>query len=103
MIGAEAVADAQVLALEVGFHAEHPSIGHERCRPRPARAQREEVAARDRAPRRSPGRSSAGPTSWRRLSETWPDPDLGDPGLAFELGACLTDYITAIEPLLRKA
>ena len=36
---------------------------------------------------------------WQRLSETWPDPDLGDPDLPFELATRLTDYITALEPL----
>ena len=38
---------------------------------------------------------------WRRISETWPDPDLGEEDLAFELAARLTDYITALEPILR--
>jgi hypothetical protein len=36
--------------------------------------------------------------SWRRVSETWADPDLGDPELAIELAASLADYITALEP-----
>ena len=36
---------------------------------------------------------------WKRLSETWADPDLSDPDIAFELAARLTDYITTIEPL----
>ncbi|MEQ1788727.1 MAG: hypothetical protein ABL966_16875, partial [Acidimicrobiales bacterium] len=36
---------------------------------------------------------------WQRLSETWADPDLGDPDLAFELATRLTDYITVLEPL----
>jgi hypothetical protein len=36
---------------------------------------------------------------WQRVSETWPDPDLGDPDLAMELAARLTDYISALEPL----
>src|SRR5665811_356180 len=30
---------------------------------------------------------------WRRVSETWPDPDLGDGGLVIELAMRLTDYI----------
>jgi hypothetical protein len=42
-----------------------------------------------------------GRDTWRRISETWPDPDLGDPELVLELGTRLTDYITAIEPLRR--
>jgi hypothetical protein len=32
------------------------------------------------------------------VSETWADPDLGDPELAIELAASLADYITALEP-----
>ena len=39
---------------------------------------------------------------WRRVSETWPDPDLSDGGLVIELAARLTDYITAIEPVRRR-
>ena len=38
---------------------------------------------------------------WQRVSETWPDPDLGDPDLAMELAARLTDYISVLEPLRR--
>ncbi len=40
-----------------------------------------------------------GAAVWRRLSETWPDPDLGGPDLAFEIAARLTDYMTALEPI----
>jgi len=32
------------------------------------------------------------------VSEVWPDPDLSDPELVFELAARLTDYFTALEP-----
>jgi hypothetical protein len=35
---------------------------------------------------------------WRRVSEIWPDPDMCDPELVFELAARLTDYVTALEP-----
>ena len=44
----------------------------------------------------------AGPEDWRRVSETWIDPDLGDPELGMEIGARLTDYICALEPLRRS-
>jgi hypothetical protein len=43
------------------------------------------------------------PDDWRRVSETWPDPDLGDPELPIELATRLTDYISALEPLRRRA
>ena len=34
--------------------------------------------------------------AWRRVSETWPDPDLGAPDLGFEIAARLVDYIAAL-------
>ena len=39
---------------------------------------------------------------WTRLSEVWPDPDLSDPELPFELAIRLTDYLVALQPLLRS-
>ena len=41
--------------------------------------------------------------NWRRISETWLDPDLGESGLAFEIASRLVDYITAIEPHVHPA
>ena len=38
---------------------------------------------------------------WRRVSETWADPDLGEPDLGMEVASRLADYIDALEPLLR--
>ncbi len=35
---------------------------------------------------------------WRRISETWPDPDLDDPELGTEMAMRLLDYIEALEP-----
>jgi len=32
---------------------------------------------------------------------TWADPDLGDPEIGMELGARLTDYLVALEPVRR--
>ncbi len=101
VIGADAVRDAKVLALEVGFHAEHPQLTdneaviarlleHERRWRKVVGDEAEVGAFLGRADR------------WRRISETWPDPDLDEEGIAFELGARLTDYITALEPLRRS-
>jgi hypothetical protein len=101
VIGADHVDDAQVLALEVGFHAEHP-------RQSDNDAIVDRLVSVERRWRRAIGTEAvAGPflgraDAWRRVSETWPDPDLGDPGLAFEIGARLVDYITALEPVLRQ-
>jgi hypothetical protein len=97
VIGARGVKSAKTLALEVGFHAEHRRL-----------ADNEAVLARLEADepvwRPLVGDAAvAGPflgraSTWRRVSETWPDPDLDDPELAMEVAAQLADYITALEP-----
>lgn len=99
VISAHEVPGAKVLAIEIGFHAEHPKVGenrdivdrlieHEhRWRPR----------LRDAVAGPFIGRAK----TWRRVSETWPDPDLDDPELAIEIAAQLADYMTALEPARR--
>jgi hypothetical protein len=97
VIGADVVKEAKMVALEIGFHAEHPQV-----------TENTEVLARltgreaEWRPRVGTA-AVAGPflgraKTWRRVSETWADPDLGDPELAIELAARLADYITALEP-----
>ncbi len=101
VIGAKHVPEAAVLAIEVGFHTEHPD---------PAANERtlSGLKAQEKRWRKGLGPSAvAGPFiddrhGWRRLSETWPDPDLGDPDLAIELATRLTDYITELEPLRQR-
>ena len=98
VIGARHVPGATVLAIEVGFHSEHRD---------PTENQRAvaDLTAEERRWRKALGPEPvAGPFiddrhGWQRLSETWADPDLSDPDLAFEVAARLTDYITAFEPL----
>jgi hypothetical protein len=97
VIGADAVKGAKVLALEIGFHAEHSQV-----------AENKKVIAQilEREDQWRPLVGDAavvGPflgraKTWRRVSETWTDPDLGDPELAIELAALLADYITGLEP-----
>jgi hypothetical protein len=97
VISADAAKDAKVLALEIGFHAEHSTV-----------ADNKQIIATLLACeddwRPVVGDSAVvGPflgraKSWRRVSETWADPDLGDPELAIELAALLADYITGLEP-----
>jgi len=41
-----------------------------------------------------------GNATWRRISETWDQPDLDNDELSFEAGARLADYITAFQPIL---
>jgi len=97
VIGAKHVADATVLAIEVGFHAEHRD---------PAENERilTTLLAQEKRWRKGVGEHAvAGPFiddryGWQRVSETWADPDLGDPELPIELATRLTDYITALQP-----
>jgi hypothetical protein len=97
VIGAEGVKGAKTLAMEIGFHAEHSKLADNKV-----------VIAHLEAdePRWRPIVGDAavvGPflgraKTWRRVSETWPDPDLSDPELAMDVAAQLADYITALEP-----
>jgi len=100
VLGPSAVEEARVLALEVGFHAEHPD---------PARneAVLSRLLADERQWRPALGdEAQAGSflgrrDDWRRLSEVWADPDLSDPAIGLEIATRLTDYMTALEPARR--
>jgi hypothetical protein len=100
VIGPDHVEGADVLALEVGFHAEHPD----------AEINDQVIADLLRHERRWRPKIGAeavvGPflgrrDVWRRISETWPDPDLDSTDLAFEVAGRLGDYVTALEPVRR--
>jgi len=101
VIGPEDVDDATVLAVEVGFHAEHPRLlDNERLIDHLLRAERswrtelgDEAVAGPFLGRRE---------DWRRVSETWPDPDLSDQDLGVAIALRLVDYVTALEPLRRQ-
>jgi hypothetical protein len=95
VIGAQDVAEAEVVALEVGFHTEHKD---------PARNDAVIAAIRIGEGDWRPilgDEAEVGPfigrDGWQRISETWPDPDLDDPELGTELAVRLVDYVTAIE------
>lgn len=94
------VPEATVLAIEVGFHLEHPkpADNDEGLAVLLAAERRWRPTLGDEA---VAGPFVGRPDDWRRVSETWADPDLGDPELAFELAARLTDYVTALEPVRR--
>lgn len=99
VVGAKDVPGARTLALEVGFHSEYPKA-----------AANDAVIARltahEKQWRKEVGKEAevapflGRADNWRRISETWLDPDLGEPGLAFEIASRLVDYITALEPLV---
>ena len=98
VIGAQHVAEAKVLALEIGFHAEHRDP-NENDGVLSRLVAREARWRRVLGPHAIPGPFIDDHHGWTRLSETWPDPDLSDPELAIELATRLTDYITSLEPL----
>lgn len=98
VVGARDVPEARTLALEIGYHTEYPKeadndaavarlLTHERTWRREIGAEAEVGPFLGRA------------THWRRISELWIDPDLGEPGIAFEIASRLVDYTTALEPL----
>jgi hypothetical protein len=100
VVGAAAVEEAKFLAIEVGWHAEQPKEAENE-------ALLAHVVAKEKAWRKVVGKEPecgaflGRATNWRRVSECWPDPDLGDPELPFEVAARLTDYVTGLEPVLR--
>ena len=100
VVGARHVPGASSLALEIGFHAEHPK--------EEANAEvLDRLVAREKAWRKVLGDDAvAGPflgrDSWRRVSEAWLDPDLRDDDLPVEVALRLTDYVVALEPVLRS-
>jgi hypothetical protein len=101
VIGADLTEGARTLGLEVGFHAENTDP-----------AKNEKVVAglvlAEQKWRKALGADAVAGAflgrakTWRRISETWPDPDLGAPDLPFEIGDRLVAYITALEPLRRS-
>ncbi|HEY5888336.1 MAG TPA: hypothetical protein VIT24_11445 [Acidimicrobiales bacterium] len=98
VVGARDVPEAEVLAIEVGFHSEYPKDADNEV-------VLSELLAAESAWRPELGDEAVADVflgradNWRRISETWPDPDLEDPELGTELAMRLLDYIEALEPL----
>src|SRR5262245_34571503 len=100
VIGVRYVPEATVVALEIGFHSENAKVeDNQQVLDRLLGDERRWRKALGPDPVGGP---FLGRDSWRRLSETWVDPDLSDPDLAVEVGTRLFEYIAALEPLLRK-
>ena len=101
VIGAKHVPEATVLAIEVGFHSEHrdPADNERAVAGLTAQEKRWRKAL---GPEPVAGAFIDDRHGWKRLSETWADPDLDDPDLAIEVATRLTDYIEAIEPLRER-
>jgi hypothetical protein len=97
VVGPQYIPKGARIGIEVGFHSEHPQeADNEAVIAALARSERswrkqlgEEVLV---------GTFLGRAEHWRRVSEVWPDPDMSDPELVFELAARLTDYLTALEP-----
>jgi hypothetical protein len=101
VIGPKHVPTAKVLALEVGFHSEYPKAAENDAviaRLLASEKRWRRVLGDDVVVGEFIGRGDV----WRRVSETWPDPDLSDATLVIELAGRLTDYITVLEPARRK-
>jgi hypothetical protein len=100
VVGARDAPGARTIALEVGFHSEHPKEAEND-------ATIARLLASERQWRRDIGKEAeiapflGRAEHWRRISELWLDPDLGEPGLAFEIASRLVDYMTGLEPRLR--
>ena len=85
VIGPDHSSEATILALEVGFHSEHPKEADNE-------AVISSLLGSERAWRRQLGPEAViggflgRAQHWRRVSEVWPDPDLSDPELDFRGG-----------------
>jgi hypothetical protein len=97
VIGAKHVPEATVLAIEVGFHAEHPKEPDNEAAFVPIEAA-EPTWRADLGPDAVAG-PFLGRSGWLRVSETWADPDLSDPEICFEIADRLATYIEALEPV----
>lgn len=100
LVGVRHVPEAELLALEVGFHAEQPKPQDNEAAFEPLRRKE---AGRDGWRRALGDEAVLGPfigrKGWLRLSEVWIDPDLSDPELCFELADRLATYLNVVEPL----
>ena len=102
VVGPRVAPEATALALEVGLHLEEPTVALNG-------AVLDRLLAAERTWRRAlGGEPVAGPflgrpQDWRRISEVWIDPDLGDDGVALDIATRLVDYVVALEPHRRAA
>ncbi|QXJ19810.1 hypothetical protein AGRA3207_000406 [Actinomadura graeca] len=96
IIPADIAPGARTRALEVGFHAEHPAEPDNQAVL--ARLLAAEPAWRPLLGDDPAGGAFLGRGTWRRVSETWPDPDLDAADVPFEIGVRLVEYMRALEP-----
>ena len=102
VVGKRDVPEAEALAVEVGFHSEHPKEPENQ-------AVLDALLAKEKVWRKTLGKEAVAgeflgrADHWRRISETWLDPSLEDPELGTELAMRLLDYIEALEPLRSRS
>lgn len=101
VINAKYVDGATSLALEVGFHAEHPDVA-DNDKVVDYLLRHEDRWRKQLGDEAVVGAFLGRADVWRRVSEAWPDPDLGDGDLAIEIAMRLADYVAAIEPVRRN-
>ena len=89
------------MALEVGFHSEHPDRAKNET-VLEALSESETTWRKDLGPEAEAG-AFFGADNWCRISEAWIEPDLDEPELAFEVASRLVDYLTALEPRRSQA
>ncbi len=97
VISAAHVPGAASLAVEVGFHAEHLKPADNAAALAPLLASTASWQG-ELGPDAVAG-DFLGRSGWQRVSEAWPDPDLSDPEVCFEVADRLAAYITLLEPL----
>lgn len=98
ILGAQHLPAGATIGIEIGFHAEHTDpADNDACI---ARLTRRGGGLRTALGRQAEVGGFIGrPDQWRRVSEVWVDPDLGDPELPWEIATRLTDYVLTVEPL----
>lgn len=102
VLSARHVPGARTLGLEIGFHAEARDEAVNA-------AALDALLAAEKSWRKALGRDPVAgaflgrATKWRRVSETWADPDLSDPDVVIEIADRLATYVAAIDPVLRRA
>lgn len=88
------------VALEIGFHSEHPDA--ERNAEVLAALAAGEAGWREILGDEASAGPFFGAENWRRVSEAWIEPDLEDPELALEVASRVVDYLEALEPVRRR-
>ncbi len=87
-------------ALEIGFHAEHPSA--DESRRAVDRLMTSESSWRGRLGTQAQAASFFGSDRWRRLSELWQEEGGLDDGAAIDAAERLAAYISCLEPVRRN-